>query len=166
MPIHFEDLDFVAEVQGLRSALIVPCRMCPAATVAVREDRPFLTPLTSPFRSRPFERYLEALRGRLADEGIQSEVFDCRFYHQWFMCMWTTGTRNRLMEQARKHDALIVLGCSSATMTVRDTVESLGCTVVEGMKATGIMNARLTVRWPGHVSFRECKEAPLLQSEH
>ena len=37
MPIHFNDLDLVSEVAGLRSVLIVPCNMCPAATVAIRE---------------------------------------------------------------------------------------------------------------------------------
>jgi hypothetical protein len=37
MPIHFENLDVVPEVAGLSSALIVPCNMCPAVTVASRE---------------------------------------------------------------------------------------------------------------------------------
>lgn len=30
MPLHFDDIDIISEVEGLRSALIVPCRMCPA----------------------------------------------------------------------------------------------------------------------------------------
>ena len=42
MPIHFEDKDVVSEVAGLRSALIVPCNLCPAVTVATRENRPFM----------------------------------------------------------------------------------------------------------------------------
>jgi len=37
MPIHFNDLDVISEVAGLSSVLIVPCNMCPAVTVAVRE---------------------------------------------------------------------------------------------------------------------------------
>lgn len=41
MPIHFNDLDVVSEVAGLSSALIVPCNMCPAVTVAVREKKTF-----------------------------------------------------------------------------------------------------------------------------
>ncbi len=39
MPIHFEDQDVVSEVAGLRSALIVPCNLCPAVTVATRQER-------------------------------------------------------------------------------------------------------------------------------
>ena len=42
MPIHFNDLDVVSKVAGVSSALIVPCNMCPAATVAVRENKPFM----------------------------------------------------------------------------------------------------------------------------
>jgi hypothetical protein len=30
MPIHFNDVDLDSEVSGLKSALIVPCIMCPA----------------------------------------------------------------------------------------------------------------------------------------
>jgi hypothetical protein len=39
MPIHLDDLEFVCEVAGISSALIVPCNMCPAVTVAVREEQ-------------------------------------------------------------------------------------------------------------------------------
>jgi len=38
MPIHFNDLDVVSEVAGLSSALIVPCNMCPAVTVAEKRN--------------------------------------------------------------------------------------------------------------------------------
>lgn len=37
MPIHFDDLDVVSKVAELSSALIVPCNMCPAVTMSVRE---------------------------------------------------------------------------------------------------------------------------------
>ena len=42
MPIHLDDLDVISEVEELSSALIVPCNMCPAVTVAVREEKPFI----------------------------------------------------------------------------------------------------------------------------
>ena len=59
----------------------------------------------------------------------------------------------------------VVLGCSSATATVRDTVESIGCKVIEGMEATGIMNAKLSFDLPCNVSFKDCKETSLSQQE-
>ena len=42
MPIHLEHLDVANEVAGLSPALIVPCYMCPAVTVAVKERKPFI----------------------------------------------------------------------------------------------------------------------------
>lgn len=163
MPIHFEDSDVTSEIEGIRSALIVPCRMCPAATIAVREKKPFMNFFSSFFKSQPLEQYLKALQVRLKEKAVESEVFGCSLYHQWFMCMWTPGTRSKLLKKASQHDAVLVLGCSSATVTVRDTVESIGCKVVEGMEATGIMNAKLSFHLPGKVSFRDCKETPLIQ---
>jgi hypothetical protein len=160
MPIHFEDLDVLSSVEGLNSALIVPCRMCPAASIAVREKKPFMNFFRGLFKSQPFEQYLETLQVRLEEKDVKSKVFGCRLYHQWFMCMWTAGTRKKLFKVARK-----VLGCSSAVETVRDTVEPIGCKVIEGMEATGIMNAKLSFRLPAKVSFRDCKETSLYQHQ-
>ncbi len=158
MPIHFSDLDVVSETEGVSSALIVPCTMCPAATVAVREQKPFMQLFRSLFKSAPFERYIKALQTRLADNGVRTEVFKSRLYHHWFMCMWTAGRREKLRRHASQHDAVIVLGCDSATATVR---EAAGCKVIEGMQVSGIMNAQLTFRLPGSVSFDGCRIVPI-----
>jgi len=87
MPIHFNDLDVVSEVAGLSSALIVPCNMCPAVTVAVRERKPFMQLL-----------YLKALQSRLSENGVKTKVFKSILYHHWFMCMWTSGKRKKLQK--------------------------------------------------------------------
>lgn len=156
MPIHFEDRDVTAEVEGLSSALIVTCNMCPAITVAIREAKPFLNLLRSPWKSVPFEEYLEDLQHQLAERGVTADIFRSTPYHQWFMCMWTASKREELRERARGYDAVIVLGCASATETVRREVEQSGCRVIERMEVTGIMNAELEIALPGRVSFRNC----------
>ena len=161
MPIHFGDLDVVAETEGLSSALIVPCTMCPAATVAVREQKPFMQLFRSLFKSPPFERYIKALQTRLAHKGVRTEVFKSRLYHHWFMCMWTEGRREKLRKRAGQYDSVIVLGCDSATATVREAAEAAGCKVIEGMKVSGIMNAQLRFQLPGNVSFEGCRIVPI-----
>ena len=161
MPIHFEDLDVVSELDGARSALIVPCNLCPAVTVAVREQRPFMQLFRSLFTSAPFEQYIKALQSRLAEKGVKAQVFRSRLYHQWFLCMWTTGRRKKLQRSAKRHDAVVVLGCESATETVRDAVRSTDCKVIEGMGVTGIMNAHLSFQLPGNISFESCKIVPI-----
>jgi len=162
MPIHFNDLDVVSEIAGLSSALIVPCNMCPAATVAVREKKPFMQFFRSFLKSAPFEQYIKELQSRLKEQGVNTKVFRSNLYHQWFMCMWTSAQRRRLQEAAKQHEAVIVLGCDSATETVR---ESTDCKVIEGMKTAGIMNAKLRFHLPCNVSFEDSKIVPISQQK-
>jgi hypothetical protein len=161
MPIHFNDLDVVSEVSGLDSALIVPCYMCPAVTVAAREGKPFIQFFRHFLKSPPFEDHIATLRSRLKERGVETEVFSSLPCHEWFMCMRTSGKRKKLLKRAEKHDAVIVLGCDSATETVREVVRSIDCRVVEGMEVAGIMNARISFRLPGNVSFENCRTVPL-----
>ena len=161
MPLHFDDLDVVSEVAGLSSALIVPCYMCPAVTVAVREKKPFIQLFRNLLKSAPFEQYLRTLQSRLKENGVNSRVFKSIPSHQWFMCMWTSGRRKKLQKCAEQYDAVIVLGCESATETVRDVVKN--CKVIEGMKKAGIMNAQIRFHLPGNVSFENCKTVLISQ---
>jgi len=163
MPIHFNDLDVVSEAAGLKSALIVPCYMCPAATVAIRENKPFMQFFRSFLKSLPFEQYISKLQSRLKDQGVSTKVFRSNFYHQWFMCMWTSGQREKLQAAAKLHEAVIVLGCDSATETVYAAVKSTDCKVIEGMEVTGIMNATLRFHLPGSLSFGNCRTIPISQ---
>jgi hypothetical protein len=165
MPIHFNDLDVVSEVEGLSSALIVPCIMCPAATVAVREKKPFIQFFKNFLKSAPLEHYIRALQSRLREKSVNTKVFKSILYHQWFMCMWTSGRRKKLQEYAKQYEAVIVLGCDSATETVRDAIKSSDCKVIEGMKVAGIMNAKLSFHLPGNISFEDCRVIPISQQK-
>jgi len=75
--------------------------------------------------------------------------------------MWSSGKRNKLRQCAEQYDAVIVLGCDSATETVRDAVKSLDCKVIQGMEVTGIMNAEIRFRFPGDILFEECRTVPI-----
>ena len=163
MPIHFDDLDVLSEVSGLRSVLIVPCNMCPAVTIAIREKKPFLQLFRSFLKSAPFDRYIKSLQSRLKEKGIDSKIYGSNFIHQWFMCMWSSGHRKKLQRYVKSCDAVIVLGCDSATQTVRDLVNPTEVKVIEGMKVSGIMNAELRFHLPGNISFKDCKIIPISQ---
>ena len=76
------------------------------------------------------------------------------------MCMWTSRRRKKLEKEAKNYDAVIVLGCDSATETVRDAVPA-DMKVIEGMKAAGIMNGRMSIRLRGDVFFDGCKVVPI-----
>ena len=165
MPIHFNDRDVVSEVSGLSSALIVPCYMCPAVTVSVREKKPFIELFKSFLTSVPYDQYITTLRSRLEEHGVKTKVFKSAPSHEWFMCMWTSGKRSKLQKCSEKYDAVIVLGCDSAFETVREAVQSTGCKVIAGMEVAGIMNAQIRFHLPGNVSFDNCRIVPISQQK-
>jgi len=163
MPIHLEDLDVVSQAEGLSSALIVPCNLCPAVTVAVDRKQPFMKLYKSWLKSAPFDQYIKTLQARLAEKGVTTKVFKNRLYHQWFMCMWTERRRKKLEKQAKQYDAVIVLGCDTANETVHEAVGPTGVRVIEGMEVAGLMNARLSLRLPGVVGFKDSRVIPISQ---
>ena len=164
MPIHFNDLNITSEVAGLSSALIVPCQMCPAVTVAVREEKPFIQFFTSFLKSAPFEQYMKELQYRLKEKGVNSKVFWSFFPHQWFLCMWTSRQCKKLRKYAKPYKSIVVLGCDSATETVRYSIKSTDCKIIEGMEVSGIMNAKLRFQLPCNISFEDCKIISISQN--
>jgi hypothetical protein len=163
MPIHYNDIDVIPEVAGLSSALIVPCQMCPAVTVAVREKEPFIQFFKNFFKSGPFERYMKDLQSRLQKKGVDTKVFWSYLPHHWFLCMWTSRKCRKLKAYAQAYEAVIVIGCESATETVRNLVDLNKCKVIEGMAVEGIMNAKLKFQLPCDISFYDCKVIPISQ---
>jgi len=161
MPLYFENLDVSDEVAGLSPALIVPCYMCPAVTVAAKEDKPFIQLFSNFLKSPPFERYIGELQSRLREEGVSTKVFTSTLPHHWFLCMWTSGQRKKLRKHARQYKAAIVLGCETATATVCDSVNPSDCEVIAAMEVTGFMNAQLRFHLPCNVSFDDCKTIPM-----
>jgi len=160
MPIHFDDLDVVSQAKGSSSALIVPCNICPAATIAAREKRPFLKLFSNFLKSAPFENYLVALQDRLAKHGVRTKVFRNNLPHQWFLCMWPAARQKKLRRYAQHYETVIVLGCESATETVRDSIQNNSCRVIEGMRTTGIMNTKLCFTLPANISFQDSRIIP------
>ncbi|MEH6637469.1 MAG: hypothetical protein V7700_18255 [Halioglobus sp.] len=163
MPIHFNDRDVVSEGAGLSSALIMPCYMCPAVTVSVREKKPFIQLFKSFLKSGPYEEYITTLQSRLQESGVKTKVFKSAPTHEFFMCMWTSGKRKKLQKYAEQYDAVLVLGCDSAAETVREALKSTDCKLIEGMEVAGIMNAQTRFDLPGNISFENCKIVPISQ---
>jgi hypothetical protein len=148
MPFLLKDRDFSSELGSVRSALIVPCRFCPAASLAVRERAPYMEPFRRLFRTGSYESHVRALKSRLEGEGIRTRVFDSKLLHQFVVCMWTSARRQRLARDCRAYDAVVVLGCDAAVEAVRRCAASSGCQVISAMEVEGIMNVTPTVHFP------------------
>jgi len=154
MPFYLEESDISSRVEGLRSVLIVPCRFCPAASLAVREGKPYLEPFRRLLRTESYESFIRELRSRLEAQGIRTAVFDSRLPHHFVACMWTSGRRRQLAARAAQFDGIVVLGCDATVETVRLAIGDSRCRVIPGMElAGGVMNVLPTVRPPFRISL-------------
>ena len=157
MPIHLEELNVVQKVKGLNSALIAACNMCAGASLAMNENSPFIQFFKSRLKAPPLERYLVRLQSQLLEKGVKTTKFKAGVIQQFFLCLWTSRQRKKLEEQARQHDAVIVMGCDSAIKTVRDSLNGTDCRVIKGMEVAGIMNTKTKFHWPFDISFERSK---------
>jgi len=153
MPFYLKERDISSDIAAVRSALIVPCRFCPAASLAVTQRKPYMEPFGHLLRTPSYEEYIQALKSRLERAGIRSDVFDSKLPHQFVMCMWTSRRRKELARQALGYEAVIVLGCDAAVETVRSCLRSIGCRVIPGMEVEGVMNVIPTVHFPLKISL-------------
>lgn len=148
MPFYLKAPEVTSRVAGLRSVLIVPCRFCPAASLAVRQQKPYLEPLRRFLRTEAYESFIRDLTRRLRDDGIETAVFDSRLPHQFVACMWTSRRRRELAKRAAQFEGVLVLGCDAMFETVRESLQSTHCRVIQGMEIEGVMNVLPTFRFP------------------
>lgn len=153
MPFIFKKYRDISEYHQFESVLIVPCRFCPAASSAIRNNEPYINIFRRFLKTDSYERHIESLKSGLEKRGIRTGVFRSRLIHQFVLCMWTARRRKKLLKYARKYDAVIVLGCEAAVQTVRDSVESSSCTVIQGLESEGVMSIQPRFSLPGNVSL-------------
>ena len=165
MPIHLKDLDIASEVEGLGSALIVACNMCAGASIAMREQKPFLQLFSSFLLSPPLDRHIKGLQSQLREKGLKTKWFKGGVVQQFFLCLWTKRQRKKLHECAKEYEATIVLGCESAFKTARDSLKGTGCKVIQGTEVGGIMNTKPKFHFPFNFSFEDCKTVPICKGK-
>ena len=153
MPFYLKELDIVPRVAGLQSVLIVPCRFCPAASLAVKEKKPYIELFRKFLRTEAYESFIQTLKGRLKNEGIKTAVFDSKLPHHYVVCMWTYERRRKLAKRAAEFEGVVVLGCEATVEIVRDSIRPTDCRVIEGMEGQGIMNVLPTVSFPFNISL-------------
>ena len=154
MPFYLKEREILPQVAGLRSVLIVPCRFCPAASLAVREKKPYIEPFRKFLKTEAYESFIRALKRRLEDEGIEAAVFRSRLPHQFVACMWTSRRRRKLARLAAAFDGVVVVGCEATVETVRDAIGSADCRVIQAMETEGIMNVLPILSFPLNISLQ------------
>jgi len=161
MPIYLKDVDVVAEVANFQSALIVVCRFCPAASLAVRNDKPFMEFFRRLLKTEPYEELIEDMQTRLKKEGLKTSVFKGNLLN-YLICLWTSGVRKKLIKHASQFEAVVVMGCESAYESVQEILKSTDCQVFLGMESEGVLNAIPKVHLPFNISFEKFKITPMI----
>lgn len=165
MPVYLKTIDDYKQLERFKSVLIVPCRFCPAASMAVITRRPYFEFLHQRLKTASYEELIRSIKTTLEQKGIETDVFRSTWPHQFVVCMWTSRRRKKLLNRARKYEALLVLGCEAALDTVHDAVQSASCEIFQGMKTEGIMGIRPHFELPCNVSLKLNNVTPLVHQD-
>ena len=161
MPFILKPKDDISELARYKSVLIVPCRFCPAASAAVKNNKPYFEFLRRFLKTDSYEKYIESLKKELENKGIKTNVFRSRWLHQFVLCMWTSRRRRKLASRAKGYEALVVLGCEAAVQTVRDSIGPTTCTVIQGLETEGVMSILPRFNFPCNLSLQLESVTPL-----
>ena len=153
MPFILKAIEDTTAYEQFDSVLIVPCRFCPAASAAVKNDEPYFELFRRFLKTGSYEQFIMNLKSRLERKGIRTDVFKSKWLHQFVLCMWTSRRREALKRRAEKFEALVVLGCEAAVQTVRDAVKPVQCEVLQGVETEGIMSVKPHFSLPGNLSI-------------
>lgn len=153
MPFILKTIDDTSAYEQFKSVLIIPCRFCPAASAAVKNNEPYLQPLRRLFKTRPYEKFIATLKSRLEAKGVKTRVFRSRWIHQFVLCMWTERRRKALKKLSDKYDLMVVLGCEAAVQTVQDAVGPNSCKIIQGVETEGIMSIQPRFNLPCDLSL-------------
>jgi hypothetical protein len=153
MPFYLEEIEDISELDRFESVLIIPCRFCPAASLAVDKNEPYIELFRRFLKTASFEQFIKTMKSDFEEKGVKTDVFKSHLPHQFVLCGWTSKRRQKLLKYAKKYEALLVLGCEAAVQTIRDTVKSTSCQVLQGMKTMGIMSIKPSFKLPCNISL-------------
>ena len=154
MPFYLEESDnLLSQMEGVQSVLVVPCRFCPAASLAVKKNATYLEPFRRLLRTPAYDSFVRDLVRRLEGRGIRTSVFEGRFPGGFVLCLSMDGHRRALAKRAVDFEAIVVLGCEGAAQTVQDAVSDADCKVIRGMEVQGLMNAIPKLSFPVRISL-------------
>jgi hypothetical protein len=162
MPVYLNAITDFSELEDCESVLIIPCRFCPAASMAVKNNTPYFEFLKNFLTTESYEQYLREIQSGLTDKGVKCDLFHSYMPHQFVVCMWSTKRRKKLLKHAEKYEALLVIGCEAAVDTVYSSVKSTSCRIYHGMRTEGIMSIKPIFELPCNISLELNNVTPLI----
>jgi hypothetical protein len=160
MPLALKPKEIKNEFDGSKSVLIVSCSVCPKMCLAAQNKKPYFS-LLGGDKQNAFKQYMQGVRNLLAQKGIASSVFKAPIDTP--MCLWPMKNRRKITEQSNNHDAIAVIGCDSALVTVKSSVPSTDKNIVQIMDVIGIANFISRISFPFDIYLEAAtdKEIPI-----
>ena len=94
MPIRLKPLDVTADLEHFKSVLVVSCPMCPAASMAMLEKKPFIEFFKNGLKTQALDDYIASIREKLEQRGIRTDAFTMRLPQQGLIALVrATGKR-------------------------------------------------------------------------
>jgi len=164
MPMYLKNMDVVPEVAKFQSALIVLCRFCPAASLAMREGKPYIELFRRFLNTESYEQLINNLQSSLKKEGLKTNVFKGSLFPiplNFITCFWTSKQREKLLKHAHQYEAIIVMGCEAAYESVCDILKSTDCQIFLGMESEGVFEAIPKFSLPFNISLKLSNVKPV-----
>lgn len=161
MPFYLKEVDVIPEVSKFKSALIILCRFCPAASLSLRHQKPFIELFRRLMNNEAYDQYIDQLRMDLERKGVKTDVFRGNLLNL-LICMWTSGQHEKCLKGASEYEAAVVMGCEGAFQTVCEIVKPSGCQVFHGMTSEGVMSVRPKFKFPFTLSLELFGVTPIL----
>ncbi len=153
MPYYLKEMEDMTKLTKSESVLIIPCRFCPAASMAVSKNAPYIELFRGMLKTAAYEELIKKIKSDFEEKGVRTDIFQSRLLHQFVLCCWTEQRRNRFSGLADQYETLLVMGCEAAVRTIQDSVKSTSCKVVQGMESVGIMSIKPRFQLPCNISL-------------
>jgi len=147
MPLFLESLEIDDKFKTCRSVLFVSCDVCPKMCISVKNNVPYLDPFRFGKGKDFFSEYIGGLRKSLEIRGIKTGMFRKPALNA-MMCLWPERLRDKLSKKSNGYDAVAVIGCDSATYTVRDSIKDFKVEIVQLMSVEGVANFKTVIGFP------------------
>ena len=105
MPYYLKEIEDMPELAKFNSVLIIPCRFCPAASMAVSKNEPYIELFRGLLKTAAYEEFIKTIKCDLEKKGVKTDIFRSRVLHQFVLCSWTEKRRDELSDLADKYEA-------------------------------------------------------------
>ncbi len=137
------DTDLLNDLEGGRHVYLVGCPACANMSLYIKkaaEGSPVMTITPTGFKAVSMTGEVDRLSQLLVSRGLKVNSWIGK-YPIVTLCVLDEGTRNKLSAKCKDSDTVVAMCCDAGTKSLQRILA--GKRVIAGMKAKGIVNAKM-----------------------